>query len=36
MILKCMYTVIGKDSQIGRRRSTEQEATLIRFDVKSY
>jgi len=28
MILKCIYTVIGKDSQVGRRRSTGHEAML--------
>jgi len=36
MILKCIYTVIGKDSQVGRRRSTGHEAMLIRFDVRLY
>jgi len=36
MILKCIYTVICKDSQVGHRRSTGHEAMLIRFDIRNY
>jgi len=32
-VFKCMYTVIRKNSQVGRCRSIGREAMLIRFDI---